>query len=439
MRSVAIILRSGRGWHRAPRGGGLAGVLLAVLLMVLAALPAGAPPMITRNVRVVHFDTAVNGDLLAYFRITLPLVVGRGVPRPAPGAPVPPAPYTTGRWESGVAFWFADIAAIARDPQGLGRLVLEGHTLTARGQVVPGRLISSGIHPKGRVPPFDTAEQARAATQPAPWPADLTELDSGYVLVDVAIAYTLPAGARRFELASTLAPGALGEAGTVNLFVDHRGGHAVYYRVPGLLEAPVVVAPGLFEGIGSFVVAGIWHILTGTDHMLFLVCLVLGASTLGQLAWRVTGFTVGHSITLAAGFYGIVPRPAWFDPGVEAAIAASIVLAGVSSLLGRGGRAMPLVTLGLGLVHGFAFSSSLRDLLAADGPNVVQGLAGFNAGVELGQLAVGVVVFAVFRGLRRFATAERRVRFGTVALATAMAVIWLVERVPAVWAAARLP
>ena len=314
--------------------------------------------------------------------------------------------------------------------------MLDGHTLTARGQVVPGKLLSVAVHPRGHVPPFDTPEQARAATTPAPWPDSVAEIDSGYVLVDVAIAYTLPPGAKRFELASTLDPGALGEAGTTDLFVDHRGGHTVYYRASGLMQSPLVVAPGLFEGVLSFVVAGAAHILSGADHLLFLLCLVLGAPSLAALAWRVTGFTVGHTITLVLGFYGLVPRPLWFDAGVDAAIAASIVVAGVSGLLGRGGRVMPLVTMVLGLVHGLAVSYALRDMLNADGPNVAQGLAGFNAGVELGQLAVGLVLFAVFHALRRFAATERRLRFAAVALATAIGAVWLAQRVPLVWAAA---
>jgi hypothetical protein len=85
--------------------------------------------------------------------------------------------------------------------------------------------------------------------------------------------------------------------------------------------------------------------------LLFLVCLVRGASSFGTLAWRITGFTVGHSITLAVGFFGLAPKPAWFEPGIEAAIAASIVLAGASSLLGRRGQVLVLVTLGIGLIH----------------------------------------------------------------------------------------
>ncbi len=409
---------------------------LLLLLTLFLAFPAIAHPYMTRNVRVVQLDSLPDGRLVAYFRITLPLLAGHGLAQPEPGGTVASPPFTLGRWESHVAFWDADIAAIKADPFGLGRLVLDGHTLAVDGKPVPGELLSAAAHPKGHVPPFDTAADARAAVQPTPWPGDIAEIDSGYVLVDAAIAYRLPAGQRRFTLSSTLTPGALGERATTNVFADRRGGDAVYYRVSGFLEEPVVVAPGLLEGMGSFVRGGVEHILSGADHLLFLVCLVLGASGLGALAWRITGFTVGHSMTLAAGFYGLAPKPAWFEPGIEAAIAASIVLAGLSTLAGRGGQALILVTLGIGLIHGFGFSFALRDLLSADGPNVLPGLAGFNIGVELGQLAVGLSVFALFRVLRRYTAAERGARVAAVAAAMAVAVFWLIDRVPAVWAAA---
>lgn len=401
---------------------------------MLAAAPVAAHPYMTRNVRVVQFDTLPDGRLVAYFRVTMPLVVGGGLATPAPGDPVPNAPFTLGRWESHVPFWDADAAALAADPLGPGRLILQGHTLAVDGRAVPGSLLAASAHPKGHVPPFDTPEQAAAASE-QPWPADVSQTDSGYVVIDAAIAYALPPGQSRFTLASTLAPGALGERTTTNLFIDRRGGGAVYYRVSGLLDTPVVVAPGLLEGAASFVRAGVAHILTGPDHLLFLLCLVLGAATLGGLAWRITGFTVGHTITLAAGFHGLAPQPAWFQAGIDAAIAASIVLAGAAALAGRGGRALIAVTLGLGLIHGFGFAFSLRDLLDADGPNVLPGVAGFNIGVELGQLALGLPVFALFRLLRRLRALERGARVAAVAASMSVAVFWLLNRVPALWAA----
>lgn len=409
---------------------------MAVLLLTLVAPQGAAHPYMTRNVRVVQFDTLPDGRLVAYFRVTLPLVVGSGIATPAPGDPVPDTPFTIGRWESHVPFWDADIPALRRDPLGPGRLILVGHVLAVDGQPVPGTLLAASVHPKGHVPPFDTPEQAASAAAPHPWPAEVTEIDSGYVIVDAAIVYALPPGHARFTLASTLSPGALGERMTTNLFIDRRGGGAVYYRVSGLLQTPLVVAPGLLEGAASFVRAGVMHILTGPDHLLFLLCLVLGAGTLTALAWRITGFTVGHSITLAAGFYGLTPKPAWFEPAIDAAIAASIVLAGAVALLGRGGRGLVLVTLGLGLLHGFGFAFSLRELLDADGPNVLPGLAGFNIGVELGQLALGLLVFATFRLLRRLGAVGHGARVAAVAAAMSVAVLWLLDRVPALWSAA---
>ena len=86
-----------------------------------------------------------------------------------------------------------------------------------------------------------------------------------------------------------------------------------------------------------------------------------------------------------------------------------------------------LVTLGIGLIHGFGFSFALRDLLDADGPNVLPALAGFNIGVELGQLAVGLAVFALFRWLRRWAAAERGARLAAVSVAMAAAMVWLID------------
>jgi hypothetical protein len=273
---------------------------------------------------------------VAYIRLTLPLLVGNGVASPSPGMSVPVVPFTLPRWESGLALWYADIDAIRSNAWELGRLVPEGHTVAVDGVTIPGRLLSVAVHPRGHVLPFDTVAQAAIAVTPVPWPNDVTEIDSGYVIVDTALAYSVPRGVRRLTISSQLAPGALGETATVNLVVDHRGGDAVYYRATGLLTEPLVIAPGPLEGVGTFVRGGIEHILSGMDHVLFVACLVMGATGIGALASRITGFTLGHSVTLAAGFFGYAPRIAWFEPGIEAAIAASILVAGLVFAFGSG-------------------------------------------------------------------------------------------------------
>jgi HupE / UreJ protein len=394
-----------------------------------------AHPLTTRNVRVIHLDAA-GADAVAYIRLTLPLLVGKGVAPPSAGIPVPGAPFTLSRWESGLPFWYADIDAIRSNAWELGRLVVEGHAVAVDGVTIPGRLLSVAVHPRGHVPPFDTVAQAAIAVASVPWPDDVTEIDSGYVIVDTAVAYTVPRNIRRLTISSRLAPGALGEAATVNLVVDHRDGDAVYYRATGLMTEPLVIAPGPLEGAGTFVRGGIDHILLGMDHVLFVACLVIGATSIGALASRITGFTLGHSVTLAAGFFGFAPHMAWFEPSIEVAIAASILVAGLSALLGRGGRSLILVTTAIGLVHGFGLSFSLRDLLAIDGPNILPGLAAFNVGVEIGQLAIGLSVFLMFWAVRPFGRTDRGLRFATVTACVVVAVVWLVDRVPAVWHAA---
>ena len=125
----------------------------------------------------------------------------------------------------------------------LGRLVVEGHGVAVDGGTIPGRLLSVAVHPRGHVPPFDTVAQAAIAVAPVPWPNNVTEIDSGYVIVDTAVAYSVPRGVRRLTISSQLAPGALGETATVNLVVDHRDGDAVYYRATGRSDGVDIGVP----------------------------------------------------------------------------------------------------------------------------------------------------------------------------------------------------
>src|SRR5262245_48354082 len=85
-----------------------------------------AHPLTTRNVRVIHLG-AVGSDVVAYTRLTLPLLVGNGMAQPLADMPVPVAPFTFSRRESGQPFWYADIDAIRSNTPELGRLVVEGH------------------------------------------------------------------------------------------------------------------------------------------------------------------------------------------------------------------------------------------------------------------------------------------------------------------------
>ncbi len=190
----------------------------------------------------------------------------------------------------------------------------------------------------------------------------------------------------------------------------------------------------------SFLREGIHHILSGYDHLLFLLCLLLPAVLLRRDArwqpvagWRqallpvaktVTLFTLAHSLTLALAALGWVrlsPRL------TEPAIAATIMLAAFDNLRPLLLRYRGAVTFGFGLVHGFGFASVLAELNL---PTAAFGWAlfEFNLGLELGQLALVFCVVPLLYGLRARPWYPRSVLGGGSALALAMATLWLLER-----------
>jgi hypothetical protein len=166
------------------------------------------------------------------------------------------------------------------------------------------------------------------------------------------------------------------------------------------------------------------HLPDGIDHILFLVALILGGGGLWMQLKTVTGFTVGHSITLALAALGLVAVPSRW---AESAIAFSIAFVVVESLLQSKPHSRWPLAFGFGLVHGLGFASALAELHLA-GRGLVTALLGFNVGVEFGQ---GVVLCCVFPVLA-FASRYERVRLAVTRVALAgIAVaggVWFVQR-----------
>src|SRR4029453_18479606 len=146
-----------------------------------------------------------------------------------------------------------------------------------------------------------------------------------------------------------------------------------------------------------FVVSGFWHILEGTDHLLFLCCLVIPFRRLRPLIIIVTSFTVGHSISLIPSAFGFVPDALWFPPLIETLIAVTIVYMALENIvyaaMGKLGRDVSRRwIIAFGLVHGFGFSFALRQSLQFAGGHLLTALFGFNLGVEIGPIAVLLVL-----------------------------------------------
>ena len=190
----------------------------------------------------------------------------------------------------------------------------------------------------------------------------------------------------------------------------------------------------------DFLREGIHHILIGYDHLAFLISLLLPAVlrreggkwqpvasfriAVGHIVAIVTAFTLAHSITLTAAALGwVTPASRW----VEAAIAASVLLAALNNIWPLVTRRIWLVGFAFGLVHGFGFAGALSELGLPAGARVVA-LLGFNLGVEIGQLAVVALTLPLLFVARR---TRWYARAGLPAASLAIAALagwWLIQR-----------
>ena len=186
-------------------------------------------------------------------------------------------------------------------------------------------------------------------------------------------------------------------------------------------------AQGAVAVMTTFIPSGIHHIMIGPDHILFLVGLLLLGGSWMALLKIVTAFTVGHSVTLSLAALNFVTPPASI---IEPAIALSIIFVGADNLVRGDGRDLRMwVALVFGLVHGFGFANVLREFGL---PREALGwsLFSFNVGVEIGQLAIVLLVTAALAAIRqRSLPLRQRVAFIGSIVVIAAGTYWFVQRV----------
>ncbi len=184
----------------------------------------------------------------------------------------------------------------------------------------------------------------------------------------------------------------------------------------------------------SFVKLGILHVLSGVDHILFVIALLVAAALACRersiahgyrtMAGIVTGFTIGHSVTLIAAGLGWVRLDSRIT---ESIIALSIVVVGVENLIRRDARWRTLTAALFGLVHGFGFASVLAETeLPRRG--AVWALLSFNVGIELAQLGIVTLVFPLLALSARKRWYERGLLVPVSTVVTVIAAIWFVKR-----------
>jgi hypothetical protein len=296
----------------------------------------------------------------------------------------------------------------------------------------------------GAIAAYATARlQVQADGQPctlAVGPQQVDEhTDGAYSVLPLQLACAVAAPkalSLRYTLLADLDPQ---HRGLLNLTVDGASRSAILGpQAP--LQSFTLASISRWQAFVDFAKEGVWHIWIGFDHILFLLSLLLPAVGLwvgrrwqpvdrfGQAVIEVlrvvTAFTLAHSITLSLAVLGLVALPSRV---VESSIAASVVLAALNNVwpVFHGRRWM--VAFAFGLLHGFGFASVLKDLGLPQGALAVA-LAGFNVGVELGQLAIVAAFLPLAYVLRRSWFYRRAVLVGGSLLIALLAGVWLAER-----------
>jgi len=221
------------------------------------------------------------------------------------------------------------------------------------------------------------------------------------------------------------------------LSVTDESGETVLERLlgKGAEAATILRQPGWHpetardrSSVVGFLALGMKHILTGYDHLLFLLALLVVTRHFVSSLKIITCFTLAHSITLAMATFNVVVFPSRV---VEPLIASSIIYVSVENLVRRGeptGRW--LLTFGFGLIHGLGFASVLREMGVGDrAGGVLMPLFSFNLGVELGQLTVAAVLLALLWKLRSKPLFAARLAAACSAAVAGLGSYWLFERV----------
>jgi hypothetical protein len=243
---------------------------------------------------------------------------------------------------------------------------------------------------------------------------------------------------------SDAAPGHLGygliESNTKTGITDNESNIALIFEPGAGPQKLSLIGDPPLKVFKDFVVHGVWHIWLGFDHVLFLITLLLPAVLIRKSGeWLAVGsfkqgaiaviklatvFTLAHSVTLSLAALGIVQLPVRL---VETVIAASIAVVALNNTFPAFHHKNLWIVFAFGLFHGFGFANVLAPLGVNPSAKVV-GLAAFNIGVEIGQIAIIAVVFPVLFMLRRWSAYPfLALRMASV-FAIVMSVIWLIER-----------
>lgn len=381
--------------------------MAAVALAMLLALPVRpAAHEVPADVVVRAFAKAENGALWLIVRV--PLVSMRDVTFPVRGPGYLDLEAARPLLAPQAALWIGDYVALYEEAARL-----------PAPSVVAARISLPSD------PSFRAYDGALAHVRDGPRLPPDTDLVLEQAMLDVVLRAPVASEDARFSIDPAWAH--LGVRTTTVLRYVTPGGAERVYQYEGN-PGRVRLDPRWHQAFLRFVALGFAHILDGTDHLLFLLCLVVPLLRFCPLVPVVTAFTVAHSITLAASVLGLAPNALWFPPLIETLIAASIVYMALENILAKKLARRWVWAFAFGLVHGFGFSFLLRESLQFAGSHLYASLLAFNVGVELGQLFVLVLAVPALLLLFKRVTTPRLGGIVLSAIVAHSAWHWTTER-----------
>jgi HupE / UreJ protein len=379
-------------------------ILTALAALALAPPPPAAAHDVPADVTVQAFLKPEGSRL--HLLVRAPLAALRDMDYPTRGPGYLDLPRVDASLRQAANLWIADQVELYEDDVRLST----------------PRIVAARVSlPSDRS--FASYEEAVAHLTAAPLPSE-TELYWSQGMLDVWFEYVIRSERSRLSIHPDLARLGLHVVTVLRLLPSDGSVRAFELSGdPGLVR----LAPQWHQAALRFVELGFRHILDGTDHLLFLLCLVIPLRRLRPLVLVVTAFTVAHSVTLIASAFGLAPEALWFPPLVETLIAASIVYMALENIVAPHVRLRWAITFAFGLVHGFGFSFALRQTLQFAGSHLLTSLVSFNVGVELGQLLVLVVLVPTLGLVFQFIPE----RTGTIIVSALVAHTgwhWMIER-----------
>jgi hypothetical protein len=380
--------------------------ICAAAILIIALAPRLAAHEIPTDVRVLAFVKPEGSRLRLLVRV--PLVAMRDVDFPRRGAGFVDLARAEPALRDAARLWIADTILLYENGARLGTPSI----VEARISLPSDRSFTS----------FDSA-LAHVTGPRLPddvhlfWEQGMLDVLLEHPIASAQSEFAIHPAIARLGLQVTTAVRAVLPDGTVRAFELHGD--------PGVVR----LDPRWHQAALQFVGLGFRHILDGTDHLLFLLCLVIPFRKLRPLIVVVTAFTVAHSVTLVSAAYGLAPAGLWFPPLVETLIAVSILYMALENIVSRTASAERwAIAFGFGLVHGFGFSFALSETMQFAGTHLLSSLVAFNVGVELGQILVLLVLVPALQALFRFVVDAR---VGTIILSAFVAHTawhWTTER-----------